>query len=189
MSPTSPTPIDVAGAARAVRRLVEPYGATYDGAIDLAALRAGHRPAYREATTLSVDGNTAAAIPFLQFWRSPIVAGFPITPATKWLEHLAAESAKAKFTVEVNGRAARTRRLLRDEGHPPPRPPRGGARRTGEPFLGRDAGAGGGRRPGGQLQRRGAARPRHATRPPRRRHRDGELRDQRVLPGIQGGPE
>lgn len=77
------------------RRLVPPYGATYDGAVDLAALRAAHRVQYPERTRKSVDGNTAAAIPFLQWWRSAIVAGFPITPATKWLEHLAAEIAAA----------------------------------------------------------------------------------------------
>jgi pyruvate/2-oxoacid:ferredoxin oxidoreductase alpha subunit len=75
------------------RRLVPPYGATYDGSIDLDALRAAHRPRYLERTRKAVDGNTAAAIPFLQWWRAAIVAGFPITPATKWLEHLAAEVA------------------------------------------------------------------------------------------------
>lgn len=77
------------------RRLVPPYGATYDGSVDLGALRAAHRPRYLERTRKAVDGNTAAAIPFLQWWRAAIVAGFPITPATKWLEHLAAEVASA----------------------------------------------------------------------------------------------
>ena len=62
----------------------------YAGAIDLAALRDAHRPLVTARTEVSVDGNTAAAIPFLQWWRAPIVAGFPITPSTKWLEHLAA---------------------------------------------------------------------------------------------------
>jgi len=76
------------------RRLVPPYGATYDGSIDLDALRAAHRPRFLERTRKAVDGNTAAAIPFLQWWRAAIVAGFPITPATKWLEHLAAEVAR-----------------------------------------------------------------------------------------------
>jgi len=75
------------------RRLVPPYGATYDGSVDLGALRAAHRPRYLERTRKAVDGNTAAAIPFLQWWRAAILAGFPITPATKWLEHLAAEVA------------------------------------------------------------------------------------------------
>jgi pyruvate/2-oxoacid:ferredoxin oxidoreductase alpha subunit len=86
-------------------------GATYDGAVDLDALRAAHRARYREPTTLSVDGNTAAAIPFLQWWRAPIVAGFPITPSTKWLEHLAAEVASGKFDVDVAGRVVRAKRI------------------------------------------------------------------------------
>ncbi len=75
------------------RKLVPPYGAVYEGAIDLGALARAHRVRYTERARLSVDGNTAAAIPFLQWWRAPIMAGFPITPATKWLEHLAAECA------------------------------------------------------------------------------------------------
>ena len=78
------------------KHVVGRYGATYDDAIDLEALRAAHRPRYTERTRLTVDGNVAAAIPFLQWWRAPIVAGFPITPATKWLEHLAAEVGKTK---------------------------------------------------------------------------------------------
>jgi pyruvate ferredoxin oxidoreductase alpha subunit len=78
-----------------MRKLLPPYGASYEGAIDLSALRRAHKPKYAEQTRLSVDGNTAAAIPFLQWYRSPIVAGFPITPATKWLEHLAAEAPKS----------------------------------------------------------------------------------------------
>jgi pyruvate/2-oxoacid:ferredoxin oxidoreductase alpha subunit len=89
-----------------IRELVPPYGARYDGAIDLEALRRAHRPVHRERKTLNVDGNTAAAIPFLQWWRSPLVAGFPITPATKWLEYLAAESVKY-----VDERGVRTRRV------------------------------------------------------------------------------
>ena len=76
-----------------VRRPVPPYGVTYDGAIDLDALRRAHRPVFRARTRVTVDGNVAAATPFTQWWRSPIVGGFPITPATKWLEHLAAEAA------------------------------------------------------------------------------------------------
>jgi pyruvate ferredoxin oxidoreductase alpha subunit len=93
------------------RKLVPPYGATYTGAIDLAALRRAHRPRYPERARLSVDGNTAAAIPFTQWWRSPIVAGFPITPATKWLEHLAAEVASGAFDVDVGGRKVRAKRV------------------------------------------------------------------------------
>jgi pyruvate ferredoxin oxidoreductase alpha subunit len=87
-------------------RLEKPYGARYEGAIDLAALKRAHRPVYAQRTILNVDGNTAAAIPFLQWWRSPIVGGFPITPATKWLEYLAAESQKL-----VNDSGVRTRRV------------------------------------------------------------------------------
>jgi pyruvate ferredoxin oxidoreductase alpha subunit len=83
-----------------IREMVPPYGARYDGAIDLGALRLAHRAAYRERTTLTVDGNTAAAIPFLQWWRAPIVAGFPITPATKWLEYLAAHSTRRVKLLE-----------------------------------------------------------------------------------------
>ncbi|HEY8146073.1 MAG TPA: hypothetical protein VIG06_25505 [Kofleriaceae bacterium] len=97
----------------ALRRLVSPYGATYDGAVDLGALRAAHRPRYPERTRKSVDGNTAAAIPFLQWWRSAIVAGFPITPATKWLEVLAREVAAGHFDrgVDPGGRPVRSKRV------------------------------------------------------------------------------
>jgi pyruvate ferredoxin oxidoreductase alpha subunit len=93
------------------RQLVPPYGARYPGAIDLAALRRAHRPRYPARVRLSVDGNVAAAIPFTQWWRSPIVAGFPITPATKWLEHLAAEVASGAFDVEIGGRTVRAKRV------------------------------------------------------------------------------
>jgi pyruvate/2-oxoacid:ferredoxin oxidoreductase alpha subunit len=58
-----------------------------------------------------VDGNTAAAIPFLQWWRAPIVAGFPITPSTKWLEHLAAEAGSGRFDVEIGGRRVAGKRV------------------------------------------------------------------------------
>lgn len=88
-----------------------PYGATYEDAVDLDALRRIHRPLYTERTELSVDGNTAAAIPFLQWWRAPLLAGFPITPSTKWLEHIAAEVAKGRFDVELEGRRVRGKRL------------------------------------------------------------------------------
>lgn len=94
-------------------KLVGPYGARYQGAIDLRALAAAHKPLYAERTRLSVDGNVAAAIPFLQWWRTPIVAGFPITPATKWLEHLAAECASGKF--DVAGKRAKRVKLLESE--------------------------------------------------------------------------
>ena len=71
-------------------QIVGAYGARYENAIDLDALHAAHKPQYARRTDISVDGNTAAAIPFLQWWRAPIMSGFPITPSTKWLEHLAA---------------------------------------------------------------------------------------------------
>jgi len=71
-------------------QIVGTYGARYENAIDLSALRGAHQPQYAARTEIAVDGNTAAAIPFLQWWRAPIMAGFPITPSTKWLEHLAA---------------------------------------------------------------------------------------------------
>jgi len=93
------------------RNLNGPYGARYDGAIDLGALQARHRTVYPERTRISVDGNVAAAIPFLQWWRSPIVAGFPITPATKWLEYLAAETAGDKTAVQWEGRRVATKRV------------------------------------------------------------------------------
>ena len=94
-----------------LRRLVPPYGATYDGAIDLGALRAAHPPAYRARTEKTVDGNTAAAIPFLQWWRAAIVAGFPITPATKWLEVLAAEIGSGRFTSAAGAPTKRVKLL------------------------------------------------------------------------------
>jgi pyruvate ferredoxin oxidoreductase alpha subunit len=111
--PRTVAPADAppSAAAQVDRRLVGPYGATYDGAVDLAALRRVHRPLYRERATLSVDGNTAAAIPFLQWWRCPIVCGFPITPATKWLEYLAAHVASGAHDVEVGGRTLRPKRV------------------------------------------------------------------------------
>jgi pyruvate/2-oxoacid:ferredoxin oxidoreductase alpha subunit len=91
--------------------LVGSAGATYREAVDLGALRAAHRARYGEQTAVSVDGNTAAAIPFLQWWRAPIVAGFPITPSTKWLEHIAAEVAGGKFDVDIEGKRVRPKRV------------------------------------------------------------------------------
>lgn len=87
------------------------YGAAYPDAVDVDALRRAHQPLFTERTQVSVDGNTAAALPFLQWWRAPIVAGFPITPSTKWLEHLAAEVASGRYVAEVNGRKVRTKRV------------------------------------------------------------------------------
>lgn len=92
-------------------RTIGSTGASYAGAIDLDALRRAHRDRYTEPTDTSVDGNTAAAIPFLQWWRSPIVAGFPITPSTKWLEHLAAEVGSGRFDVEIGGRRVAGKRV------------------------------------------------------------------------------
>ena len=96
-------------AARA--RTLPLYGATYDGAIDVQALRNAHRARYATRTEVSVDGNTAAAIPFLQWWRAPIVAGFPITPSTKWAEHIAAEIVSGRYDIELGGRKIRAKRL------------------------------------------------------------------------------
>src|SRR5580765_2746993 len=101
----------MSSAAAIAPKLVGPYGARYQGAVDLRALAAAHRAIYAERTRISVDGNTAAAIPFLQWWRAPIVAGFPITPSTKWLEHMAAEIGSGKFDVEIGGRTVRAKRI------------------------------------------------------------------------------
>jgi len=87
------------------------HGVSYPGAIDLEALRTAHADRYPEPAVLQADGNTAAAIPFLQWWRSPIVAGFPITPSTKWIEHLAAESGSGRFDVEIGGRRVAGKRV------------------------------------------------------------------------------
>lgn len=94
-----------------IRHPAGQYGAWYQGAIDLEALRRAHKAYHAERKTLTVDGNTAAAIPFLQWYRAPIVAGFPITPATKWLEFLAAEVASGKFDFGQNGTKKRTKRV------------------------------------------------------------------------------
>lgn len=80
-------------------RHVDPYGATYDGAIDLPALRRAHRTRFAERAMLTVNGNVAAALPFLQMWRSPLLAGAPIAPAVEWLEHLAIEAAQGHGRV------------------------------------------------------------------------------------------
>ncbi len=92
-------------------KLVGDYGARYESAIDLKRVEEMHRPLYDEETAISADGNVAAAIPFLQWWRAIIMAGFPITPATKWLEHLAAQTMGGHFDVEVQGRKVRTKRV------------------------------------------------------------------------------
>ena len=89
-----------------IARPVGPYGARYDDAIDLGALAQAHTAKYRERQTITVDGNVAAAIPFLQWWRSLVVAGFPITPATKWLEHLAASHAPGQVVKQLESEHA-----------------------------------------------------------------------------------
>src|SRR5512140_750228 len=94
-----------------IRHPAGAYGAWYQGAIDLEALKAAHPPYAKEPKPMSVDGNVAAAIPFLQWWRTPIVAGFPITPATKWLEFLAAQVAGGKLSALVDGRKVATKRV------------------------------------------------------------------------------
>src|SRR5207302_4822340 len=99
------------GDMTALPRPIGPYGARYDDAIDLAALACAHPARFRERTTIVVDGNVAAAIPFLQWWRAPLLAGFPITPATKWLEHLAAEVASGRFDAEIGGKRVPSKRL------------------------------------------------------------------------------
>src|SRR3954465_3385239 len=71
-------------------QIVGTYGARYENAIDLSALRGAHQPRSPAGTETAGAGTPAAAIPFLQWWRAPIMAGFPITPSTKWLEPLAA---------------------------------------------------------------------------------------------------
>jgi len=76
-------------------RHVAPYGATYDGAVDLPALRARHRARFTRRETLAADGNLAAALPFLQLWRSPLAAGVPVAPAAGWLEALVREARQA----------------------------------------------------------------------------------------------
>jgi len=101
----------MAQTATPIRQPAGPYGAWYENAIDLQALKRAHKPYYAERSRISVDGNTAAAIPFLQWWRTPIVAGFPITPATKWLEHLAAEIASGKFDIGEGPSKKRTKRV------------------------------------------------------------------------------
>ena len=82
------------------------YGVQYEDAIDLGALAKAHVPTYAERTTVTVDGNVAAAIPFLQWWRALVTAGFPITPATKWLEHLAAARTPGKLVKQLESEHA-----------------------------------------------------------------------------------
>ena len=68
-------------------------GEIYDGAIDLAPVRAAHSPQYTAREEIVADGNTAAAIATLQMWRAVVFPGFPITPSTKWIETVASRIA------------------------------------------------------------------------------------------------
>lgn len=70
-----------------------PAGERYDGIIDLDRVRAAHHPYRTARDSVTVDGNTAAAIATLQMWRAILYAGFPITPSTKWIETVAAHLA------------------------------------------------------------------------------------------------
>jgi pyruvate ferredoxin oxidoreductase alpha subunit len=71
-------------------------GEIYRDALDLGRVRAAHRPVYEQRETITADGNTAAAIATLQMWRCIIYPGFPITPSTKWIEHVASHIAGPK---------------------------------------------------------------------------------------------
>lgn len=92
-------------------RVLEATGAAYDGAVDLPALRRAHRPRFAERATLAADGNLAAALPFLQMWRSPLVAAVPIAPAAEWIEHLSREAASGFFEGARPGPSRRARVL------------------------------------------------------------------------------
>lgn len=73
-----------------------PSGEIYREAIDLDKVRSAHRAVYEGREDITADGNTAAAIATLQMWRCVIYPGFPITPSTKWLEHVASHVAGPK---------------------------------------------------------------------------------------------
>lgn len=68
-------------------------GEIYREALDLSRVRAAHIPLYEQREQITADGNTAAAIATLQMWRCIIYPGFPITPSTKWIEHVASHIA------------------------------------------------------------------------------------------------
>jgi pyruvate ferredoxin oxidoreductase alpha subunit len=70
-----------------------PSGEMYGSVIDLARVRAAHVELCTERESVTVDGNTAAALATLQMWRCVLFAGFPITPSTKWIETVAARIA------------------------------------------------------------------------------------------------
>ena len=71
-------------------------GEVYRDVLDLTRVRAAHQPVYTQREQITADGNTAAAIATLQMWRCIIYPGFPITPSTKWIEHVASHLAGPK---------------------------------------------------------------------------------------------
>lgn len=71
-------------------------GEIYREALDLKRVRAAHINVYEAREQITADGNTAAAIATLQMWRCIIFPGFPITPSTKWIEHVASHIAGPK---------------------------------------------------------------------------------------------
>ncbi|MBI4208747.1 MAG: hypothetical protein HY538_03445 [Deltaproteobacteria bacterium] len=90
---------------------MNPYGSIFPEVLDLEPLRKKHIPLYRRQERIQMDGNGAAAIASLQFWRAPIYAGFPITPSTKWLEMISTYINAGRFVVEENGRKVSAKRV------------------------------------------------------------------------------
>ena len=93
------------------------YGRSFPEVFDLELLKRLHRPLYEKQEQVQKDGNETAAIAVLQFWRSPIYAGFPITPSTKWLETIAAAINDGHFVIDRDGKKVSTKRakLLESE--------------------------------------------------------------------------
>ncbi|MDO8644319.1 MAG: hypothetical protein Q7S00_05050 [bacterium] len=87
------------------------FGSSFPGIIDLKRLKKLHRPLYETQERVQMDGNGTAALASLQFWRSPLYPGFPITPSTKWLEMISAYVNAGKFLVEENGKKFSTKRV------------------------------------------------------------------------------
>lgn len=88
------------GTATAPRPRATAGGSLYPNVIDLERVRAAHHPLYTERTTVTSDGNTAAAFATLQMWRCVIYPGFPITPSTKWIETVAGYVASHEDTLK-----------------------------------------------------------------------------------------
>src|SRR3990167_6540888 len=98
---------------------MNPYGSIFPEVLDLEPLRKKHVPRYRRQERIQMDGNGAAAIASLQFWRAPLYAGFPITPSTKWLEMISTYINAGRFVVEENGRRVSAKRVkLLEAEHP-----------------------------------------------------------------------